>query len=87
MLFLTIKLNTVETVVSAENLSSYVLSNDTSCVVEAGKCLREDILHYCEQLPQRSRPSMIGQLSTTETELPELVTLFMTELLKTKTQP
>ena len=41
-------------------------------------------LRYCEQLPQTSWPSVIDQLSTTETELPELVTLFMTELLKTK---
>ena len=41
-------------------------------------------LRYCERLPQTSWPSVIDQLSTTETKLPELVTLFMTELLKTK---
>ena len=51
-------------------------------VVEATKCLRDDILRYCEKLPQTSWPPMIDQLSTTEAELPELVTLFMTELLK-----
>ena len=62
-------------------MSSYTLSDDTSCVVEAAKCLRENILRYCEQLPQISGPPMIDQFST---ELPKLVTLFMTELLKTE---
>ena len=81
LLFLTAKLNTAEIVTSPKNVSSYVLSDDTSCVVEAAKCLREDILRYCEQLPQTSWPPMINQFST---ELLELVTLFMTELLKTE---
>ena len=67
-----------------KKVSSYVLTGDTSCVVEARKCLHEDILGCCEQLPQISWPLMIDQLSISETELPELVTLFMTELLKTK---
>ena len=84
MLFLTTKLDTAETVVSAKNVSSYVLTGGTSCVVEARKCLREDILGCCEQLPQIFWPLMIDQLSISETDLPKLVTLFMTELLKTK---
>ena len=49
LLFLITKLNTAEIVVSAKNVSSYVLSDDKNCVVETGKCLREDILHYCEK--------------------------------------
>ena len=53
-------------------------------VVEATKCLRGVILRYSEQLPQTSWPPMIDQLSTTETRLFELVTLFMIELLKTE---
>ena len=53
-MFLTTDLNTIETVVSAKNTSAYVLSDDTSCGVDAGKILREDILSYCEQLPQIS---------------------------------
>ena len=81
LLFLTTKLNTAEIVTSPKNVSYYVLSDDTSCVVEAAKCLREDILRYCEQLPQTSWPPMINQFST---ELLELVTLFMTKLLKTE---
>ena len=84
MLLLTTKIYTAETVVSAKNVSSYVLTGDTSCVVETGKCLREDILGCCEQVPQISWPLMIDQLSVSEIKLPELVTLFMTELLKTK---
>ena len=62
---------------------SYVLPDDTSCAVEAAKCLREDILRYCEQLLQISLPPITDQLST---EVPKLVTLFMTELLKTERQ-
>ena len=81
LLFLTTKLNTAEIVVSAKNVSSYVLSDDKSCADEAAKCLGEDILRYCETLPQTPWPQMIDQLSS---ELPELVTLFMTELLKTE---
>ena len=50
LLFLITKINTAEIVASAKNVSSYVLSDDKSCVVEAAKCLREDILHYCEKL-------------------------------------
>ena len=50
-------------------MSSYTLSDDTSCVVEAAKCLREDILRYCEHLPQISGTPMIDQLSA---ELPKL---------------
>lgn len=53
-MFLTTDLNTVGTVVSAKNASSYILSDDTSSGVDAGKILREDILRYCEQLPQIS---------------------------------
>ena len=52
--FLTTKLNTVEIVVRAKYVSSCVLSDDMSCFVEAAKCLQEDILRYCEQLPQTS---------------------------------
>lgn len=39
LLFLTTKLNTADTVVSAKNASSYVLLDDTSCVVEAANTL------------------------------------------------
>lgn len=53
-MFLTTDLNTVGTVVSAKNASSYILSDDTSSGVDAGKILREDILRYCEQFPQIS---------------------------------
>ena len=48
LLFLITKFNTAEIVFSAKNVSSYVLSDDKRC---AEKCLREDILHYCEKLP------------------------------------
>ena len=43
LLFVATKLDTTETAVSTKNVSSYVLAEDTSCVVEAGNCLREDI--------------------------------------------
>ena len=62
LLFLTTKLNTADTVVSAKNASSYVLLDDTSCVVEAANTLMwtvtADIL-----VPT------IDDLLTTETEL------------------
>ena len=51
LLFLITKLNTAEIVVSAKNVSSYVLSDDKSCAVEAEKRLQEDILNYCKKLP------------------------------------
>ena len=50
LLFLATKLNTMEIVVRRRNVSSYVLSDDASCVVVAAKCLQEDILRCCEQL-------------------------------------
>ena len=52
-LLLTTKLNTAEILVNAKNVS-YVLSDETSCVVEVAKCLERDFLRYCEQLPQKS---------------------------------
>ena len=55
--------NTAEVVVSAKNVSSYVLSDDKSCVVEAAKCLREDILRYCERLPQTPWPPTFNRTS------------------------
>ena len=50
LLFLTTKRNTTEILVSAKDVSSYVLSDDTSCVVEFAKCLHTNFLQ-CQELP------------------------------------
>ena len=78
LLFLTTKRNTTEILVSAKDVS-YVLSDDTSCVVEFAKCLHTNF--YNVKSCQTSWPPMTGQLST---ELLELVTLLMKELVKTE---
>ena len=51
LMFLITKFNTAEIVVTVKNVSFYVLSDDKSYVVEAAKCLQEDILHCREKLP------------------------------------
>ena len=79
LLFLTTKLNTAEIAVSAINMSSYVLPDDTSCVAETARCLREDVLRYHELLLETSWLPIIEQLSTAKTELPQLAELLKTE--------
>ena len=79
LLFLTAKPNTAEIAASVKNAFYQMIP-----VAETAKCLQEDISRYCEQLRQTSWPPMIDMFSTTEIEVPYLVTFSWRSFLKLK---
>ena len=82
LLFLSLRQNTAEVVVSAEGVNSYYLFNDQDQIIkQAADYLRNDILDYAKRIPKLTWRPNVEELNSEERNLPECLTSFISRLL------
>ena len=75
LLFLSLRQNTAEVVVSTEGVNSHYLFNDQGQIIkQAAGYLRSDILDYAKRIPKLTWPPNVEKLDSEEQNLPECLT-------------
>ena len=83
IIFLSLRPNKPEIVISSSSHNSYASVPDKiSCIEKAAQYLRDDIVEYCNSLPDLQWPPTIEELTSEKRLPPASVTLFLTTLLK-----
>ena len=85
LIFITVRTNTPDVVISSEAIESTLnMSDKESNIKRLVSYLREDIQEYCRSLPRLRWPPTVEELCTENRLPPASVTLFLTRLLKSK---
>ena len=85
LVFITVRPNTPDVVISSEAIESTLnIYDKESSIKMAASYLREDTLEYCRSLPLVSWSATVEELCTENRLPPASVTLFLTNLLKSK---
>ena len=83
--FFTVKKNTPEIVINSlaiENQMNFL--NRDSSIVQVAEYLREDVTQYCNNLPELNWPPSVEELTADNRLPPTSVSLFLTNLMKSK---
>ena len=85
LMFITVRPNNTDVVISSAVVdSTLIMSDKESSINRVASYLREDIQEYCRSLPPLSWPPTVEDLCAENRLPPASVTLFLTNLLKSK---